>query len=231
VDAGASFTLPSASAPSGYTFIGWVADNYDYAGSRPSSVLTGSYTPAGSITLSALYSHTSNAKVYELVTAAPADWSGNYVVTYGKDGNMYAMKGLSGTTKYESVSAGGAKDLASAGMTLSGSVLSNAQSDYVFTMEASGSGYTLKNSAAGTYLVSRIGCLYSSPAFSSASCLWTPSMNGEAVNLRNNAGGKYPFLSFSSLGHFIVNGSSGNCIYLWKEASGSTATLYTTVIH
>ena len=231
VDAGASFTLPSASAPSGYTFVGWVADNYDYAGSRPSSVLTGSYTPAGSITLSALYSHTSNAKVYELVTAAPADWSGNYVVTYGKDGNMYAMKGLSGTTKYESVSAGGAKDLASAGMTLSGSVLSNAQSDYVFTMEASGSGYTLKNSAAGTYLISRSGCLYSSPAFSSASCLWTPSMNGEAVNLRNNAGGKYPFLSFSSLGHFIVNGSSGNCIYLWREAPGSTATLYTTVIH
>ncbi len=233
VEAGNSVTLPTAGAPSGYTFTGWVTGTVNNATSRPSSVLTGSYTPTANVTLNALYSHTTSggATVYELVTSTPSSWAGNYVVTYGNGSSLYALKGLSGTTKYESASSGGAVALASTGMSLSGATLSNVSSSYVFTMAASGSYYTMKNASTGTYLASRSNYLYSYPSASTSYCRWTPAMNGATVNLKNTASSRYPYLSFSSSGYFMVNSTSGNSIYLWKEAAGGSSTVYTTVIN
>ena len=233
VEAGQSVTLPSAGAPSGYTFLGWVTGTYSNTTTRPSSVLTGSYTPAANVTLNALYSHTTTggSTVYELVTSAPSSWAGNYVVTYGNGSSLYALKGLSGTTSYESTSSGGAATLSASGMTLSGTTLSNVSDAYVFTASASGSYYTFKNKSTGTYLASRSSYLYSYTSLSTSYCRWTPSVSGGAVTLKNTASSRYPYLAFSSRGYFMIN-SSASSIYLWKETTGgSSTTVYTTVVN
>ena len=48
-------TLPTAVAPEGYTFLGWVLADYDNVTVQPSNILTGLYKPTADITLKALY--------------------------------------------------------------------------------------------------------------------------------------------------------------------------------
>ncbi|MDO4415163.1 MAG: InlB B-repeat-containing protein [Erysipelotrichaceae bacterium] len=230
VNEGSSLTLPSAGAPSGYTFVGWVTSAVSNASSAP-SVLTGSYTPTSNITLKALYRYTTSSQSgYKLVTSAPSDWSGKYVITYGNSTSLYALKGLSGNKKYESTSAGGSIAYASTGMTLSGDTLTNVSDAYVFTASASGSYYAFRNASTGTYLASRSSYLYSYTSLSTSYCRWTPSMSGSSVILRNNASSRYPYLSFSSSKYFMINSSASSMIYLWKQTSGTSGTYYTTEI-
>ena len=55
---GNSVELPTATAPEGYTFEGWVAETVDSTDTKPANVYTGSYAPTADITLHALYSQT-----------------------------------------------------------------------------------------------------------------------------------------------------------------------------
>ena len=229
-----SVTLPTAGAPSGYTFLGWTTATVNNASARPSTVLSGSYTPTANITLYALYSYTqtSGGSGYQLVTSAPSGWAGSYVITYGTSaGSMYVLKGLSGNTKYESASAGGAVAFANTGMTLSGTTLTNVSDAYVFNIASYSSKYSIRNASTGTYLASQSSYLYSRSSLSSSSCKWSLSMSGSAVSVSNSASRNYPYLAFSSSGYFMINRSTGS-IYLWKLTSGgTTATYYTTVIN
>ena len=225
-----SFTLPTAGALSGYTFLGWVTGSLSATTSRPSTILTGTYKPTGNITLYALYSYTqsSGSTGYQLLTSAPSDWSGQYVITYGNGSSLYALKGLSNNKKYESSSAGGAVALSSTGMTLSGSTLTNVGSAYTFTIAKSGSKYSIKNNSTGTYLSSKSSYLYALSSLSSSYSYWTLSMSGSAVKAQNSASSRYPYLAFSSRGYFMVNSSTSG-IYFWKLGStGSSETFYTT---
>ena len=226
-----SITLPTAGAPSGYTFLGWVTADVDNAAAKPAQILTGTYTPSGNVTLKALYSYTSGsgATGYELVTSAPSDWSGNYVITYGKTTSLYALKGLSGNTRYESTSAGGSTAYASTGMSLSGTTLTNVPSAYVFNIAKSGSKYAIKNASTGTYLASRSNYLYSYTSLSTSYCQWTLAMNGSAVSASNTNSRNYPYLSFSSSNYFMINRTASSGIYFWKQTSVGT-TCYTTLI-
>ncbi|MBQ7601354.1 MAG: InlB B-repeat-containing protein [Lachnospiraceae bacterium] len=225
-----SFTLPTAGALSGYTFLGWVTGSLSATTSRPSTILTGTYKPTGNITLYALYSYTQSggSTGYELLTSAPSDWSGQYVITYGNGSSLYALKGLSNNKKYESSSAGGAVALSSTGMTLSGSTLTNVGSAYTFTITKSGSKYSIKNNSTGTYLSSRSSYLYALSSLSSSYGYWTFAMNGSAVRATNSYSSRYPYLAFSSSKYFMINSSTSG-IYFWKLSStvGST-TYYTT---
>ena len=227
-----SITLPTAGALSGYTFLGWVTSSLASTTSRPSSILTGSYAPTGNITLYALYSYTqsSGGSGYQLLTSAPSDWSGQYVITYGNSSSgMYVLKGLSGSKKYESTSAGGATAFASTGISLSGNTLTNVSDAYVFTISKSSSKYAIKNNSTGTYLASRSNYLYSYTSLSSSYCLWSLAMNGTAVKASNSNSSRYPYLSFSSSKYFMVASSASSSIYFWKlGSSGSTTTYYTT---
>ena len=225
-----SFTLPTAGALSGYTFLGWVTGSLSATTSRPSTILTGTYKPTGNITLYALYSYTQSggSTGYELVTSAPSDWSGQYVITYGNGSSLYALKGLSNNKKYESSSAGGAVALASTGMTLSGSTLTNVGSAYTFTITKSGSKYSIKNNSTGTYLSSRSSYLYALSTLSSSYGYWTLAMNGSAVKATNSYSSRYPYLAFSSSKYFMINSSTSG-IYFWKLSStGGSTTYYTT---
>ncbi|MBQ2062661.1 MAG: InlB B-repeat-containing protein, partial [Oscillospiraceae bacterium] len=51
-------TLPTAEAPEGYTFLGWVTEDYDNVETRPATILTGNYIAPQEITLKALFTYT-----------------------------------------------------------------------------------------------------------------------------------------------------------------------------
>ena len=229
---GSSVTLPSAGAPSGYTFLGWVTQTVNNSSTAPGNILTGSFTPTGSLTLKALYSRTTSTggTGFQRLTSAPSDWSGSYVITNGSGSGLYALKGLSGNKRYESASAGGAAALSSTGMTLNGDVLTNVSNAYVFNITATSSGkYSIRNASTGSYLSSYSSYLYSRTSLSSRYGYWTFAMNGSAVRATNTASSRYPYLSFSSSNYFMVNSSAGSNICFWKLTETSS-TIFTTEI-
>ncbi len=227
---GESITLPDADAPDGYTFLGWVTEEYDNVGELP-AVLTGSYTPTANVTLNALYSHTvSVTDRYRLVTAAPDDWSGNYVITCGKTDALYALKGLAGTGKYESVSAGGAVAFAETGMTLDGGLLTGVTDAYVFTVAAADGRFTIRSAETGTYLASRGGYLMSYKTDAASYDRWTLAVNDTAAEATNGASRTIPYLGFSANNYFMVSRTANPEIFFWKQTEALETTVYTTTI-
>ena len=229
---GESVTLPAAGAPAGYTFLGWVTEDCDNVSALP-AVLTGTYAPNESITLKALYSHTVITDGgYRLLTAAPETWEGSYVITYGKTADeAYVLKGLSGTRKYETKTAGGAAMLKDTGMTQNGDLLTGVSDVYVFRIEAADGKLVIRNASTGTYLASRGNYLYSYKANTAAYCRWTLAMNGGAADATNAASRTFPHLGFHAAnGCFTVARSADNGIFLWKLTDGGSVTVYTTVI-
>lgn len=228
--AGESITLPDAAAPEGYTFVGWVTEDYNNTATQP-DVLTGEYVPTADVTLKALYSYTMNLTgSYQLVTAAPDTWEGSYVITYGKTDALYALKGLAGTRKYESVSAGGAIAFADTGMTLDGEVLTGAADAYVFTVEAKDGKFTIRSAETGTYLASRGGYLTSYKTDAASYDRWSLAVNGTAAEATNGASRKIPYLGFSANNYFMISRTANPEIFFWKLAPAQEATVYTTVI-
>ena len=238
VEAGGSITLPTAGAPSGYTFVGWVTSTVSNATTQPTTY-TGTVTVNGNVTLYALYTYTSttggSATSYQLVGTAPTDWTGSYVITYGTSlSSLYALKGLSGNTKYESTSAGGAVLYSSAGMEYTsddnGEYLTGVTSAYVWNIAKTGSYYTIQSAGTGTYLSNKSNYLYSQTSYSSSYGRWTLSMSDYNVTAKNTGSSRYPYLSFSSSKYFMVNSSAPSGLYFWKAVTtgGSTVTYYTT---
>ena len=228
---GESVTLPTtATAVSGYSFAGWTTSTVAETTTKP-TILTGSYAPSGSVTLYAVYTKTEGtggATVYELIDTAPSSWAGNWLISYGTStSSLYFLKGLSGNTKYESASAGGAVLLSSTGMSYADGQISGATNAYVWKATADGSYYKLQNASTGTYLGSYNSYLYSRSSYSSSYCRWTLSMSSGDVTAKNTASSSYPYLSFSSSKYFMVGSSAPTGLYFWKETSGGT-TYYTT---
>ena len=229
--AGASITLPAASAPAGYTFLGWVTEDFNNVATQP-EVLTGSYAVTADITLKALYSHTETAAGgFALLTAEPDSWGGSYVITFGKTDALYALKGLSGTKKYESASAGGAVAFANTGMTLDGETLTNVDSAYIFTVASAGGKYTVKNAATGTYLASRGGYLYSYKTDTASYDRWTFAIANGTVDATNAASTKLSHLGFHATKHyFAISRAAEPELCFWKMTGAVATTTYTTVI-
>ena len=228
--AGASIPLPTAGAPAGYTFLGWVTEDYTNVSAMP-AVLTGSYSATADITLKALYSHTdSSAAAYELVTEAPADWTGSYVITYGNTDTMTVLKGVAGTKKLESASAGATAAFSTTGMTISGEALSGVSDAYVFNVVANGGKFVIQNAETLTYLANRGSYLYSYKTLTASYCLWSFAMNEGAVDATNAASKTRPHLTFSTVkNYFMVNSTSAD-IFFWKLGDVVETTTYTTVI-
>lgn len=224
---GESITLPTPGAPTGYTFVGWVTEVYDNVTTLP-TVLIGSYTVTEDVTLIALYSRVTTAAAgYQLVTAAPDDWTGSYVITYGTDA---VLKGVAGTKKLESASAGATVAFADAGMTLSDNTLNGVSDAYVFTVAANGDKFTVRNAATGAYLANRGSYLYSYKTLTASYCLWSFAISEGAVDATNAASKTCSHLSFSSKNYFMVNRIANAEICFWKLGGTTTSTVYTTVI-
>ena len=237
VEAGGSITLPTAGAPSGYSFVGWVTSTVSDTTTQPTTY-TGTVTVNGNVTLYALYTHEvttggSTGTAYELLSAAPSDWTGNYLITYGTStSSLYALKGLSGNTNYESSSAGGSVLYSNAGMSYADGYMTGVSNAYVWTVAKTGSYYTIRNASTGTYLGNYSSYLYSRKSYSSTYCRWTLSCSSGNMTVKSTRSTSYPYLSFSSNGYFIANSSAPTGLYFWKETTtstgGSTVTYFTT---
>ena len=229
--AGASITLPTAVAPAGYEFLGWVTQDYTNVTTLP-NVLAGSYTVNADVTLKALYSHTDTvAGGFELLTEAPENWEGSYVITYGNGADATVLKGLSGTKKYESATAGGAAALAGTGISLSGTTLTDVADAYIFRITAVGGKFSVKNAATGTYLASKGSYLYSYKTDTANYCRWAFAMNGAAVDATNAASKTNAHLSFNAKGYFMVGRAANENVFFWKTTGVTTTTVYTTEIN
>ena len=235
---GTGITLPAVTAPEGYEFLGWVTEDYDNVETRPANILTGSYEAPAEITLKALFTYSeggSGEKVYELVTAAPADWTGNYVISYGIDTGMYLMKGVTPSSNGASIeNTANAAAYAASGVSLEGSTLSNVAEAYVFTLEPQGSYYSIRSASTGTYVgMNTSSILAGYTAYTATRCDWTPGTRTNAASATNAGNGTYPLLSFSTSNSYFWSGSSGTSaaasVRWWKEAQLGTA-YYTTVI-
>ncbi|MBQ2061430.1 MAG: InlB B-repeat-containing protein, partial [Oscillospiraceae bacterium] len=233
--AGESVTLPAAEAPEGYTFLGWVAEAYDNVAVQPAVILTGSYAPTADVTLLALYTYTeggSGEASYELVATAPADWSGNYVITYGTTTSMYLMKGVVPSSNGANIENDvNAISYANAGVSLSGEVLSNVADDYVFAFAPQGEYYSIKSLGANTWLgVTTSSYLAAYTEYNESYCRWTPGPGSNASSLQNANGGTYSYLSYTSGGpKFWTSSYSNTSVRLWKGTQ-TGVTYWTTVI-
>ena len=183
---GESVTLPStATAVSGYSFAGWCANTVSETTSRP-TILTGSYTPSGNVTLYAVYTRTeggSGASGYQLVTSTPSNWAGNYVITNGNSTSMYVLKGVTPSSNGAQIEdANNATAYSNTGMSLSNNTLTNVSNAYVFTLAATGSYYTVKSTSTGAYMgTTSSSYLAGYTSYNSSYCRWTLSCSSGNV--------------------------------------------------
>lgn len=229
--AGGSVTLPTANAPAGYSFLGWVVDTYDHVAQRPADILTGNYTVTGDVTLNALYTYTeggSDEISYDLVTEAPQDWSGKYVITYLKTTGLYAMTGIA--SGYYDNGGSSVTAFSRTGMTLSGNKLTNVADSYCFQVEAKGSAYTLQSVSQGSY-VQNNGTLRAATGYTAGSCDWTFALGG-AGNALITCPSRSTSIGFSTAYKcfWAIDSSEASNIFLWKQTGAGTA-YYTTVIN
>ena len=237
VAANTNITLPTAGAPSGYTFKGWVTSAVSNTTTMP-SYLTGTYKVTANVTLYALYAYAttsgSGTSGYALVTSAPSDWTGSYVITYGTtSSSMYLLKGVTPSSNGADIeSASNAVAYASAGVTLSNNVLTNVGNAYVFNMVKHGSYYSAQNASTGTYLGMTTGSwLGAYNTYTATYCDWTPGTGTNASGMMSATSGNFRNLSFYSSGkYFWSNRSANTSIRLWKltTTGGSSTTYYTT---
>ena len=142
-----SFTLPTCTAPTGYTFAGWSTTALSSeVTAKPTLYAAGStYTNDSDITLYAVYSRTDESGTgtgdYVKVTSAPADWSGEYVIVY-EDGSVIfdsSLKTLDAVSNTQSV-------------TISNNTIAADKADPCkFTIAAYSGGYSIQ-SASGSYI-------------------------------------------------------------------------------
>ncbi len=240
---GDAITLP-ATAPDaeGWTFSGWVENTVAETTDKPAYYAPGAtYTVTGNVTLYALYTRTEGGgseTVYQLLTAAPSDWAGNYVITNNGTGSstspVYVLKGVTpGSNGAQIENASNCSKLDDSGIVQNDDILTNVATDYVFALAANGSYYTVQSASTGTYIGMNSSSYMSGyTAINTSYCRWTPAINASGIaQLKNAANGSYPYLGFSaSNGYFwSASTSNANVLKLWKETEiPSDITYYTT---
>ncbi|MBO4838288.1 MAG: InlB B-repeat-containing protein [Lachnospiraceae bacterium] len=231
-------TLPSGlTAPEGWIFVGWTsAELPEETAEKPAFYESGAaYTVTGNATLYALYTRQegSGAVSYRLVESELADWTGSYVITYGKDSSLYMMKGVSVNSNGVDIeNSNNAVSLASSGASLTDKLLSGVADNYVFAMESRYGYYSMQNAATGTYLgVTSNSYLGGYQSYVSGSCDWTPGLGDYVTSMQSAVGGNYPYVGFTSSGHYFWTTRylmySLTPIHFWKEETDVTTYYHT----
>lgn len=182
---GRSVTLPSCTAAvDGWSFIGWTASQLAETTSRPLFNAAGDkYTVRGDTTLYALYTRSekgdgSTGGGAVLVTGEQADWSGSYVIAAASKSAM-----MSNTVNKSYLEPADAQ--------LSGSTITNAAQQNIFTIAPVGSYYTIQD-CTGAYLkcsaVKNVSLDSSKTAVTAADTdyLWSVSASGIAHSANSN---------------------------------------------
>lgn len=142
--AGDSMTLPTATAPEGYKFIGWMTSPLNADTTEKPSFLTGSFVPTGNTTLYALYSYVdentgTGTGDYVKVTEDPGDWTGEYLIVYEDSGYIFdgSLTTFDAVSNYQTV-------------TISDNTISADQGDaYKFTIASMDNGYSIQGISGG----------------------------------------------------------------------------------
>ena len=122
---------------------------------------------------------------FKLVTAAPASWTGDYVITYQGTRILDASGEITGSSIGGSAAA---KYLEDAGATLDGDALYNVPDDYIYTAEPAGNGgYTLKMKNHDIYLAltSDSNALMTATSGANKKAQWLLSLNAQGVQIAN----------------------------------------------
>jgi len=231
---GDSVTLPTSvsKTPAGWTFIGWMNQQIDQTTSKPTYYAAGtSYTVTGNETLYAVYSRTEGDStiVYERLTAAPSDWTGDYVITYGYNTSLTALKMLSSAQQIENSDCGASVSFAYTGMSLNNGVLYNVPDCYVFHVGKNGSYYYLQG-CNNKYLGSQDGYLHILNSYQSSYADWTMEYDSSnaCMKVANVASSSYPYLVVGSNGYFVVNSIYTTYkTYFWKQSTSGTIYYWT----
>ncbi len=205
-------TPKNVATPTGYEFVGWTTEPYSYCSSCPSFCAPGdlvSLDPENP----ALYALFRKETAYSLVTAAPKNWDGKYVLTTASTASGQVLTGL--TLNGTNIAG---DDLSTAfaqtGIVCNGKLLTNVDPLYVFEFSKQDTGWSIQNRKTETWLSSLSGYLALASAYSSASGAWTPTMNGKNFVLRIT--GKDLYVSINKRGYLAVNTTPDKPIYLWK---------------
>ena len=232
-----SITLPSSVnvTAEGWSFSGWSETQLaEETTEKPVLFLPGSsYTVLHDTTLYAVFTRVESGTelAFECLTEAPAEWEGNYLITYGTTTSLELLKAISAGSSYENAGNGSTITYASSGMTLDGAYLYNASDAFVWEIAAQGSGYTIRSKGNSSYLGCNNTYLNSIAAYSAAKCTWTleyASAN-HATRATNEEGGsntRYPYLSHSTQSTcFVMNSANGFAqapTQFWRETIPST---------
>ena len=220
--------LPTAGAPADYTFAGWSESTFEETTTKPAILLAGSAYTGNATVLYAVYTRTettAGSSVFEKVTSAPSDWSGNYLIVYeaGKVAFNGALTTLDAVSNTVSV-------------TISNSKISvtNTLKGAMFTIAKSGSSYTVK-SASGYYIGQTADSneLKSNKTTTYAN---TISINSDGtVNIVGAKNGHLRYNSTSGQTRFryfkeaTYSQQKAICLYKLVETAGSTITYYSTI--
>lgn len=214
-------TLPTAEAPEGYSFLGWVTESLETTEAKP-EILTGSYNATANVTLHALYSFVetdgeTQSGVYTLYSGQLTE--GDYVIYYKTD----ALKAT--TTSGGRISA--------QTTTVSGDAITNPDETVVWHIAQTDDGYwTIYNEAANVYAAGT-GSKNKATLLTSVTdyAKWTPSGTSayEFVNKGNKAKGVNANLRWNStsIGWATYSTSTGGAVSLYKGQTGTT--YYTTL--
>lgn len=143
---GDAMTLPTAEAPEGYKFLGWMTSPLNADTTTKPTYLTGSFTPTGDTTLYALYSYVdensgTGTGDYVKVTETPADCTGEYLIVYEGSGYIFngSLSSFDAVDNYKTV-------------TITDSTIAASEGDpYKFTIAAVDNGYSIQGTS-GNYI-------------------------------------------------------------------------------
>ena len=236
---GDDVVLP-ATAPEieGYRFRGWVEAPVSETTEKPAFLKAGtSYTvTAPAVSIYALYSCTigGGGLAYVLLTEAPDDWEGNYVISGGSVSSpVKVMKALPSGASYESNYTSSVIPYADAGMDLDEDSLREVGDDYLWHVEANGSYYTIQNVANETYLGLSGYSLYSLAGVSGNNTAWSfDYIENVGTRAGNVASGSYPYMVFYNNQKFALYGESSFTQYpvqFWKETEDGETYYYTEI--
>ncbi len=221
---GGSISLPDCTAEvEGYDFVGWTANEIkDDTAEKPTVYAAGSsFAPLADTTLYALYSKTEQSGSVggdaALVTEAPTDWSGTYVIGVATKSGDVMMSNTAAKSTY----------LDPDDANIVGDCVKNAAEKNYFTFEKHGDYYAIKSSD-GRYLkCSAVKNISLDDGFSASDTayLWAPSLDGIAHY--SSANGSLRYNASSPRFTTYLDSSNQMDVSLYLLGEGSTV-LYAT---
>lgn len=206
-----SWLIFGKSVPSGMTTPSGKSSRSSSSSSGSSSSSSSGSSSSGNSTV------TTSGKTYTLVTSAPSNWSGNYVLV-GKSGTTTYVLDASGSYKSTNIGTkSAAKTLSAAGIKASGNKLTNVADKYVYTIGKTGSYYYLKMKGSTNYLTYQQNNLTTSTSKTATASQWSISLSSGVAKIKSRSASTYNLAFNASSKLFRCYSSSNNYkLYLYK---------------